>query len=400
MQDDCITIALGLPELRVVGERETDGEIEVEVEYRRQVAMCPRCGQMTAKVHSTCAQTKRDRRLWDKPVYLILRKRRFRCLSCGKVFTEPDAVCGSRRRTSERFRRQLGQEAINQPVRHVARRERVGEALVRRCFTEEAGRLIGAPFKPTSARILGLDEFSVKKGRVYDTAAVDLEGKQIIGVVSGHRQKEVEDFFDSLPEPEKVQVVVMDMYEPFRQAVEMCLPQAEVVADKFHVLMHVHQALDQVRTSLQPAKGRRGELFHARYLLLQALERLTPQAYARLMEVLRQYPMLDRAWRLKEAFRAWYGCGNRAEAEARLAEWEDAVREHGPEPFKGLLPMLRTWRKEILNYFDHRYTNGFLEGKNNRIKVIKRVAYGYRNAANFRQRIILTNRREPYAKAT
>jgi len=115
--------ALGLSELRVVGEEETDREIMVEVEYRRQVAMCPRCGQMTAKVHSTSAQTKRDRRLWDKPVYLILRKRRFCCLGCGKVFTEPDAVCGARQRTSERFRHQVGQEAIDQPARHLARRE-------------------------------------------------------------------------------------------------------------------------------------------------------------------------------------------------------------------------------------------------------------------------------------
>lgn len=72
------------------------------------------------------------------------------------------------------------------------------------------------------------------------------------------------------------------------------------------------------------------------------------------MEVLGQYPVLARAWRLKEAFRAWYGCGSRAEAEARLARWQD-----GLEPFKGLLPMLRIWHNEILNYFDHRYTNGY-----------------------------------------
>lgn len=399
MQDDSITIVLGLPELRVVGKEETGQEIRVDVEYRRQVVMCPCCGQMTAKVHSISMQTKRDRRLWDKPVYLVLRKRRFCCLGCGKVFTEPDTVCGARRRTSERFRRQLGEEAIDQPVRHVARRERVGEALVRRCFTEESRLWLEAPLKPIPTNILGLDEFSVKKGRVYDTAIADLKGRQVIGVVSGHRQKEVEDFFNNLPQPEKVQVVVMDMHEPFRQAVEMCLPQAKVVADKFHVLMHVHKALDQVRAGLQPAKGRRGELFHARYLLLRASERLTPQGYARLMDVLRQYPILARAWRLKEAFRAWYGCSSRSEAEARLAQWEDAIREDGPTPFKGLLPMLRIWRNEILNYFDYRYTNGFLEGKNNRIKVIKRVAYGYRNRANFRQRILLTNGRRLYAKA-
>ena len=143
---------------------------------------------------------------------------------------------------------------------------------------------------------MGLHEFSVKKGQVYDTAIVDLQRKQVVGLVTGHRQKEVEAFFNTLADPEKVRVVVMDMYEPFRQAVEMCLPQAKVVADKFHILMHVHQALDQVRTSLQPEKGRRGELFRARYLLLKALERLTPEQHSRLMGILLRYPLLQRAW--------------------------------------------------------------------------------------------------------
>jgi transposase len=167
VQDDSITIVLGLPELRVVGKEETGQEIRVDVEYRRQMAVCPRCGQMTAKVHSISMQTKRDRRLWDKPVYLVLRKRRFCCLCCGKVFTEPDTVCGARRRTSERFRRQLGEEAIDQPVRHVARRERVGEALVRRCFTEEARLWLEAspqvyPHQhPGHGRVLGEERPSV-----------------------------------------------------------------------------------------------------------------------------------------------------------------------------------------------------------------------------------------------
>ncbi len=133
------------------------------------------------------------------------------------------------------------------------------------------------PDKPTAARILGLDEFAVRKGQVYDTAVVGLGHKQVMGVVSGHRHEEVAAFFDTMPEPEKVEVVVMDMHEPFRQAVELCLPQAKVVVDKFHVLMHVHRALDHVRTSLQPQKGKKGELFRARYLLLTAVERLTAE---------------------------------------------------------------------------------------------------------------------------
>jgi transposase len=394
VRDDSITVLLGLPELRVGDEEETEWGIRVWVEYRERAVECPGCGERTARVHSRRLQVKRDRRLWDKPVYLVLSKRRFRCLSCGKVFTEPDIVFGARKRTSQRFRSYLGREAIDQPVRHVAKKEGVGETLVRGCVTEEARRLLHARVSPRPATVLGLDEFSIRKGQVYDTAIVDLERKEVMGVVSGHRQQEVAAFFTALPHAEEARVVVMDMHEPFRQAVALCLPQARVVVDKFHVLLHVHRALDQVRTSVEPRQGKRGELFRARNLLLTAAERLSPESRARLMTLLERYPQLRRAWLLKESFRAWYRSGSREAAEAMLTQWENSVREQGPAPFQALFPMLRLWREEILNYFDYPYTNGFLEGKNNRIKVIKRMAYGYRNPANFRQRILLSNRQE------
>ncbi len=145
-------------------------------------------------------------------------------------------------------------------------------------------------------------KFSIKKGQVYDTAIMDIQRKQILGVVSSHRQKKVQEFLEHLPCPEQVKAVVMDMHEPFRQAVELCLPHAKVVVDKFHVLMHIHRALDQVRTSLQPARGKKDNLFRTRYLLLTAVERLTPEQYTQLMDVLGRYPLLRQAWALKEAF--------------------------------------------------------------------------------------------------
>ena len=94
MQDDCIAIRLGLPELEILEQREFDNCIEVTVVYRRDEVTCPRCGQITAKVHDRRRQNKQDRRLRDKAVFLTLIKRRFRCLWCGKVFTEPDEVFG------------------------------------------------------------------------------------------------------------------------------------------------------------------------------------------------------------------------------------------------------------------------------------------------------------------
>ena len=391
MQDNCITISLGLPELRVVREEEGEQEIVVDVQYRAVSVPCPHCGRRTPKVHSVSRQHKRDRRLGDKAVCLVLHKRRFRCLSCKKAFSEPDPAFGPRRRSSRRFREHLGQEAMHHTVRHVARKEGVGEGLVRRCLTQEAERLLDAAQPPGVAKVLGLDEFSIRKGQVYDTAIMDIEHKQVLGVVSGRRQREVASFFDSLPEPGGVETVVMDMHEPFRQAVHLSLPWAKIVADKFHVLMHVHQALDQARTALQAKVGEKGELFRSRYLLLKAVDRLTAKDEERLERLFSHYPELITPWVLKEEFRRWYNSPSRAVAEVELERWEKAVREHGPAPFHRLFPMLRNWREEILNYFDHRYTNGFVEGKNNRIKVIKRVAYGYRNNLNFRQRILLTN---------
>ena len=144
MQDDCIAVALGLPQLRILKQEELKGHFEVIVIYRRGEVTCPRCGKVTTKEHDRRQQFKQDRRLRDKMVFLALMKRRFRCLWCGKVFAEPDEVFGSRRRSSHRFREYLGQEALHQTVKRTARKEKVGEGLVRRCVAEEIGRRLGA----------------------------------------------------------------------------------------------------------------------------------------------------------------------------------------------------------------------------------------------------------------
>ena len=97
MRDDCIAIRLGLPELKILRQRELDNCIEVTVTYRRDEVTCPRCGRVTTKEHDKRPQLKQDRRLGDKVVFLTLMKRGFRCLFCGKIFTESDEVFGHRR---------------------------------------------------------------------------------------------------------------------------------------------------------------------------------------------------------------------------------------------------------------------------------------------------------------
>lgn len=393
MQDDCIAVALGLPELMVLGQIELDDHFEVTVRYRRDKVACPDCGSRMVQKHDSSFQHKRDRKLRDKEVILTLEKRRFRCISCGKVFTEPDEIFGTRRRSSERLREFLGERAMHQTISRVAKEEGVSESLVRRSFTEATGFQLGLDEnKAKASRVMGLDEFSVKK-RMFDTTISDLEGRKLLGIVEGCGKTNLEKYFTALPGPEIVEVIVMDMHEPFRQAVQMCLPKANIVVDKFHVITHINQALDKVRTRLQSkeSKGRRWLLFHSRYLLLRKAESLSPEGQSKLRRLFSLYPELGIAWNLKEFLREWYKSSSRAEAETSLCHWEESVRKAGLKEFGIGLPMFRNWRNEILNYFDHRVTNGFVEGKNNRIKVIKRMAYGYRNIDNLRRRILLTN---------
>jgi transposase len=393
VQDDCISVALGLPELKILRQRELEDRFEVTVIHRRNRVACPRCGKVTAKEHSRRQQRKRDRGLRDKTVILMLIKRRFRCYCCGKVFTEPDEVFGPRRRFSCRFREYLGQEALHQTVRRTAQKERVGEGLVRSCVAEGIGKILEARGVKKTPEFMGLDEFSVRRRRLYHTAICDLMDGEVMEVVDGQGKQKVEEYLNKLPEPEKVKAVAMDMHEPFRQAVQECLPNAKVVSDKFHVIRHINEAVDKVRNRHQGgnAKGKRRDLFRSRYTMLKGAERLADWEKERLNRLFPLYPEVRIAWDLKEDFRAWYKERDRSKAEGMLGLLEDRIARGSIPEFKELLSIFSNWREEILNYFDYRITNGFVEGKNNRIKTIKRMAYGYRNMDNFRMRILATN---------
>ena len=393
MRDDCIAVALGLPQLRILRQKELEDHFEVTVIYRRGEVTCPRCGRVPTKEHDRRQQHKQDRRLRDKVVFLTLMKRRFKCLWCSKVFTEPDEVFGSRRRSSYRFREYLGREALHQTVKRTAQKEKVGEGLVRRCVAEEIGRIVEAKGVEETPEFIGLDEFSVRRRRLYHTAICNLVEGEVMEVVEGQGQQKVEEYLDKFPQPERVRGVAMDMHEPFRQAVQMCLPQAKVVVDKFHLIRHINGALDKVRSRLQGGSRRdkRRDLFKSRYTLLKGAERLADWEKTKLNQLFYHYPELKRAWMLKESFRTWYRETDRSQAEARLRSLEETIANGSIPEFKELLHTFTNWREEILNCFDYRITNGFVEGKNNRIKTIKRVAYGYRNMDNFRMRILATN---------
>jgi transposase len=351
--------------------------IEVVARYGDEEAVCPRCERSTWQVHQWHLQRKRDAKLWGKEVWVALFKRRFRCRHCRKVFMEPDPACGSRRRTTSRLRKTVARRAREATVRSVAREEGVSEGLVERSWLEAHDIL--SPTQPHM--LLGMDGFCVRgPGRMW-TGMWDLETKKPVAFVAGERQVDVERMLERHALRETVRAVAIDLSEAYRQAIQVVLPDALIVADKFHVLALAGRALHEVHGETR----RRGNLA---WLLQRGVERLSQPERARLLEALSTDPRLARAWGLKEALREVYRKWRQEEAVAALDSWIGEAKESGLGPFRRTAATLTRWRNEVLNYWRYPITNALVEGKHNRIKVLKRRAYGYRNDRSFLLRIL------------
>jgi len=161
----------------------------------------------------------------------------------------------------------------------------------------------------------------------------------------------------------------------------MVLPDAAVVADKFHVVALAGRALQDVHGETR----RRG---NAAWLLQRGIERLRPQEREQLAGVLGRDPRPTTAWTLKEDLRALYRAPAAAAAAHALTAWIRDAAASDLAPFKRTARTLRRWQQEVLNYWRFPITNALVEGKHNRVKVLKRRAYGYRNTRTFQLRIL------------
>ncbi len=378
MPTNAITVELRLEGLVVLDLSEHADRIEVAAEYSGEAAICPCCGRSTWQVHERRKQRKRDAELWGKPVWIYLWKRRFRCRACHKVFTEDDPACGRRRRTTLRLRELTAREAEEASVRAVSRWHRVSEGLVQRSWLETYGAS-AAPAKPHI--LLGVDGFCVRRPGVMWTGLWDLQTRSPVAVMKGERRVDVQRLLERHADRDTVRAVAMDLAEGSRQAVQMVLPQAKIVADKFHVVALVHRALQEVRDGRRLSRN-------TAWLMHRNVERLRPEEGERLAQALIANPSLATAWRLKEGLNSVYRKRTKEAALAALTSWQTEAAVSGLRPFQRAAGTLHRWQEEVVNFWDYPITNAMVEGKHNRVKVLKRRAYGYRNDRTFSLRIL------------
>jgi len=390
-----LTVLSGLEDLRVKGyERdEGTGEIIWLCEVKHKVSVCPRCQQVSAQIHDRRVRVKRDVSVFGLRSYLEYEQRRFGCEQCKQPFAESVVDIEAGRRYTVRYERYIYEQYRENSIQAIHRLEGIGYKAAEGIFYRQAQ----ADLENQGLRLvrrLGVDEISMKKRhRQFILVLSDLDRNCVIAVLEERHKEKLEAWFDGLSAAQRaaIEEVSMDMWSPYRQAVEAKLPQAAIVADRFHLMQNLNRAVTTARRDIQrhaPAEVKE-QLKGSRWILVKNLDALSEKELERLEQLYDLSPALKQLHLFKEAFRDIFQAQqDRDDAVWALAQWIDSVQQSGQPKLDAFINTLENWANPILNYFNQRTTQGFVEGMNNKLKLIMRRAYGYRNFDRFALRIL------------
>lgn len=364
-------------------------KIIITVQMQRRAHMCPECGAETNTVHDYRLQSVKDIPVQEKKLIWHYRKRRYRCNCCGKRFYESNYLLPKWHRITNRLTAcclsQLGQKRSQADI---AKSLGISPATVGRWL-----HLLGFSKPNKLPTVLSIDEFrgNTDRGK-FQCILTAPKDKAVLDILPTRYGTDISSYFRSFPNRQAVQYVVMDMNKEYFSIAKHHFPNAQIVIDRFHVVRYCTWALENVRKRAQkqlPADQRK-YFKRSRKLLLSHMTNLSPENKAAVERMLLVSPDLREAYLLKEKFYEFMASKDSVQAKERLRAFRLFAFAADLSEFKACLTMLQNWEPFILNAFDCSFSNGFTEGINNTIKVIKRIAYGYRNFDNFRRRILAT----------
>ena len=255
----------------------------------------------------------------------------------------------------------------------------------------ELGRKYSRP-DLSGLRYIGIDEFAVAKGHIYMTIVVDLETGRIVYVGEGKGADALDGLWPKLKRAGcRIEAVSSDLSEAFISAVKEHLPDAVQVYDHFHIIKLMNDKLDKVRRDTynqETDENKRRLIKGQRWLLLANGDNLSASAESRLYKALDINRPLATAYYLKESLRRVWWQENKQDAAIVLDDWIEQARQSGLKPIESIADTLARHRIGILAWYDFRISNGKLEGINNKIKTMKRQAYGYRDMPFFKLKLL------------
>ncbi len=401
-----LTKLLNIEGIKVISHRQHEGiGIILQLEQIGKESSCPRCGTKSHKIHQNHRTSVKDVPWGENFVFLEINRRQFKCEKCGKPFSEELEFVRKRRSYTKRLARKIIQEVLENDIHSVAKKGVVTTEEIERMLKDAAKEYLKA--KPSELKRLGIDEIALIKGKGnYCAVLIDLEKSKLIGILAGRKQEEIREVLlgwgkDVL---EQIEEVSIDLWKGYRNVVRDLMPNAQVGSDRFHVMAQINKELDaqrkrekrQVEDLIKKAESSEEKadpekvlegLKKSKYVLLKNESDLNEEQKAKLVQLKDVSPTLKTRHTLKEEIRRIFEQANNWLVGLwKLGRWLSGAEKYFPDSQNTII----RWLDEIIAYFDYKTTSGVVEGINNKLKLIKRSAYGFRNFENFRVRCLLT----------
>jgi transposase len=327
-------------------------------------------------------------------IYLEFEVRRVACRSCGKVKRERLEFLADNPLYTKRFAYYVGRRCRNNTIKEVAEELHLDWGSVKELDKQYMRAQLAKAGTP-APKAIGIDEISIRKGHTYRIVVSDLiRGRPIWFGGEDRSEKSMSQFYAWLGEKKcrRLRLAVMDMWKPFRAAAEEHAPNAAILFDKFHVMRHLGAALDQVRKSEYARLVGKDRRFikGQKYTLLSSRENLTLEGRRALKTLLAANKRLNTAYLLKESFGQLWGYKREGWARRFFENWRASLKWQRLKPYEKFAEMIDRHWDGIAAYCEpeNKVSLGFVEGLNNKIRVIQRRAYGLRDEEYLRLKIL------------
>lgn len=375
-------------EVREIRERWSGRQRWVEIELEPLAGIeriCEQCGQGTQAIHDCCERRVRDLPVFDACTELIVPRLRVACARCGPKlerlsWLEPYA------RVTRRLAQSVARLCPVMSIRHVAQFYELDWKTIKAIDCAHLEQRVG-PVDLSGLSVIAMDEFAIQRGHRYATVVVEPYRKRVLWIGRGRRREELAPFF-ALLGPEGcagLQAVVMDMNATFAEEVRAHCPQAEIVYDLFHIIAkYGREVIDRVRVDeanrLRRDRSARFAVKSTRWLLLRNRANVTrPEDQIRRQQLLAANRALMTVYVLKDDLKTLWQYRHAGYAERFWQQWYRRAMYSRIEPLKRFARRLKSYLPGILAHCRWPLHTSLLEGINNKIKVIKRMAYGFRD---------------------
>lgn len=401
-----LTELLGIEGMRVESQQQYEGiGIILRVEAIKKESKCHRCGTKSSSLHQNNRYIVKDLSWGEQLVHLEINRRQFKCKKCQKPFSEELEFVTGRRTYTKRLAEKILVEVIESDIQSVTRKGIVTTAEIERIIEDAAVGL--KEKKPKGLRKLGIDEIAMVKGQgKYCAVLVDIERGKLLAIIESRKSEEIEKVLIGwgVEVLEKIEEVSIDLWKGYKSLTIELMPNAQIVADRFHVMSQINTELDRLRkqekraieAKIKAAKtpDQKSDyeqklivIKSSKYPLLKNEQELNKKEKEKLEQIRAEFDKIKMAHQLKEKWReimekttSWM------RGLLKVRHWLVKAKQHLPNS----CGTISRWLTEIVAYFDERTTSGVVEGINNKIKLIKRTAYGFTNFEHFQSRCLLT----------